>query len=86
MKKVKQMVNEVKEKVKENSAKIGTVLLVVSTGIIAYRFGCRYTEICGDFGLERLYNDGVLKFINPDTGEALDMHSVLDFMKDKYGI
>ena len=86
MMKVKQMVNEVKEKVKENSAKIGTVLLVVSTGIIAYRFGCRYTEIFGDFGLERLYNDGVLKFFNPDTGEALDMHSVLDFMKDKYGI
>ena len=86
MKKVKKAFITVKEKAKEHSVEIATGILVISTSIIAFRFGCRYTEICGDFGLERLYNDGVLKFFNPDTGEALDMHSVLDFMKDKYGI
>lgn len=86
MKKIKEVVREAKKKVKEHSGEIEKVILVTVTGVIAYKFGCKYTEFYGDLGLKSLFADGVLKIFNPETGEQIDPSNLVEFMKVKYNL
>lgn len=84
--KIKGMKDKVMFTIKKNGTKIGIVLIACGTGFLAFKVGCGYTEAAIALGLDKIFRDGTLAFMNPETGEQISMDTAYELLKAKYDI
>lgn len=81
------------KKVKELVKEYGTTALGVGLGIVAggvigvvsYKAGGRWTELCIGAGLKKYEEAGVIRWFNPDTGLRISAEEACKVVESKFG-